>query len=122
MSLAGTEHSLVVVQPLGQGQPFQLRSCDTSDGSCTVRAHDHDLAGTIDDLQHGFLRDRVAGLDEQVVEFHLWRDDLGIATAAEQLYQSRLHLAAFQTLGKQSIPRSFRSIDVDVHWDSLQIL
>ena len=119
---AVAEHGLVVVQPLGQGLAFQLGRRHPGDGGGAVGTHDHDFPRAVNDLQHGLLGDGVAGLDEQIVIFNLRGDDLGIAPAAEQLHQGRLHLAAFQALGEQAVPGALGGIDMDIHWVFLQIL
>ena len=111
VGVAGAEHRLIVVEPLGKRDGLELRGRHPGDGSGRVRPHDHDLAGPVDDLQHSFLWDGVAGLDEQIVEFHLRRADLGVAPAAEEGRQRRLHLTALHALGKQPVPGPLRRVD-----------
>ena len=54
-------------------------------------------------------------MDKQVVKLHLGSDDLRIAPAAEQVYQSALYLTPLQALGIEPIPGPLRGIEVNVH-------
>ena len=109
------EHGLIVVQPLGQRQGLQFGGRQPCDGGGGVRAHDHDLARSVNDFQHGLLGQRAPRVDKQVIKLHLRSDDLRIAPAAEQVHQGTLHLTPLQALGKEPVPGPLWGIEVYVH-------